>query len=523
MDHSPQTFRYRWAARGDINGFFALAIDNTALLVAMSGILIGVFRMPPEIVLGRMVPGTAAGVLVGDLLYSWLAFRLARRERRQDVCAMPLGIDTPSMFALSFGVVGPAYIATNDARAAWVTGMAVVVVMGAAKLIAALFGEAVRNALPRTALLAALSGVALALIMFLPFMKIFAEPIGGLVALGVILITLVGKQRLPGGFPAVIAAVLAGLAAWGGARMLGYLPPPLPVAGAALGLNLPLPSFAFLDGLADSWRYLPLAIPVAIATVIGGIDNTESAAVAGDRYSTRSILLIEGAATLAAGLCGGVIQNTPYIGHPAYKDMGSRAAYTVATALFIGVGAATGLVGLLIAILPESVVVPVLVFVGLEMGEQTMATAERRHLRAVAFALVPAMANLVNIQIGNVLGAVHADAAALPEDLRHTLQVSAMLGNGFIVTAMLWSAWLIWVIDRKLEKAALACCAAVMLTLFGLIHSPFADGRLFLPWDNDVPAIVYALTVGYALLAGLCLLFARGMRDDANESSATGH
>jgi AGZA family xanthine/uracil permease-like MFS transporter len=103
-------------ARGDVNGFFALAVDNLAMLVAMSGILIGVFRMPGEIVLGRMLPGTALGVLVGDLAYAALAWRLARREQRQDVCAMPLGIDTPSLFALTFGVIGLVHAATGDAH-----------------------------------------------------------------------------------------------------------------------------------------------------------------------------------------------------------------------------------------------------------------------------------------------------------------------------------------------------------------------------------------------------------------------
>ena len=58
-------------------------------------------------------------------------------------------------------------------------------------------------------------------------------------------------------------------------------------------------------------------------TVIGGIDNTESAIAAGDDYRTRDMLLTEAVATVAAGVCGGVIQNTPYIGHPAYKAMGA--------------------------------------------------------------------------------------------------------------------------------------------------------------------------------------------------------
>ena len=90
-------------------------------------------------------------------------------------------------------------------------------------------------------------------------------------------------------------------------------------------MALPWPTLAWLDAL-DQAGYLPLALPFALATVVGGIDNTESAIAAGDEYRTRDILLTEAVATIAAGCCGGVIQNTPYIGHPAYKAMGARAA-----------------------------------------------------------------------------------------------------------------------------------------------------------------------------------------------------
>ena len=54
------------------------------------------------------------------------------------------------------------------------------------------------------------------------------------------------------------------------------------------------------------------------------------------------IIAAEGLATLVGGLFGGVIQSTPYIGHPAYKAMGARAAYTLATALFVGGGGVLG-------------------------------------------------------------------------------------------------------------------------------------------------------------------------------------
>ncbi len=498
-----EPFRYRWAARGDVNGFFALSIDNLALLVSMSGILIGVFGMPADIVLGRMVPGTAVGVLVGDAIYTWLAFRLARQERRHDVCAMPLGIDTPSMFALSFGVVGPAFVITKDGMKAWEVGMAVLVLMGIAKLIASVFGDAIRRILPKTALLGAISAVGIALIMFFPFSKVMAEPIGGFVSLGIVLLTLIGGVRLPARIPAVVASVVAGLAAYTLAKSVGYEPPVIPVTGGTFGLHLPWPSLAFVGGLDLAWQFIPLALPAAFLTIVGGIDVAESAALAGDRYSTRTIILVEGIATLAAAVCGGVVQNTPYIGHPAYKRMGSRAAYTLATGLFISIGAATGLIGVLISALPESIVVPILVYVGLEMSAQAVHESEPKHIQAIALALIPVIANLVNIEMGGVIGVARVDVLALPPDVQRNLTVLTMLGNGFIVTAMIWATWMVWVIDRRLIAATWLCIVSAAMTLVGLIHSPFADGRLFLP-DATTPRIVYALAVGYVLLGALC-------------------
>ena len=71
----------RWYAAGDVNAFFGLALDNLTHLVVLAGLLIGVFGFPADLVLHRMVPGTALGVLVGDLCYTWLAVRLAPRDR----------------------------------------------------------------------------------------------------------------------------------------------------------------------------------------------------------------------------------------------------------------------------------------------------------------------------------------------------------------------------------------------------------------------------------------------------------
>ena len=138
---------------------------------------------------------------------------------------------------------------------------------------------------------------------------------------------------------------------------------------------LPMPVEDWLSWFARSGReaisYLPVAIPLALATVVGGIDCTESAAAAGDDYPTGQIIATEGLATIVGALFGGVIQSTPYIGHPAYKAMGARSAYTLATALFVGAAGIFGYFDWIFFVIPKPVIFPILIFVGLEITSQS--------------------------------------------------------------------------------------------------------------------------------------------------------
>jgi AGZA family xanthine/uracil permease-like MFS transporter len=101
--------RYRWFVAGDLNGFFGLMFDNLTVMSFLAGVLVLAFGYPADVVYGRMFPGTAFGVLFGDLVYTGMAFRLARRTGRQ-VTAMPLGLDTPSTIGLALVVLGPAFV-----------------------------------------------------------------------------------------------------------------------------------------------------------------------------------------------------------------------------------------------------------------------------------------------------------------------------------------------------------------------------------------------------------------------------
>ena len=143
-----------------------------------------------------------------------MAGRLAKQTGRDDVTAMPLGLNAPSIFGMSFGVLGPAYLATHDAYLAWKMGMAVTVLVGVFKIALSFFGNAVRRALPRAALLGSIGGAGLALIALLPMLKMYADPIPGLLAFGVILVSLVGNVKIPGKIPGALASAIVGIAAF---------------------------------------------------------------------------------------------------------------------------------------------------------------------------------------------------------------------------------------------------------------------------------------------------------------------
>lgn len=514
--------RYRIFGLGDINAFFGLMLDNMSCLVIMATILTGAFRMPRDIVLTRMVPGSAMGVLFGDLLYTWMAVRLARRSGSRDVTAMPLGLDTPSTFGLTFGVIGPTYMASGDALLTWQTAMATIVMMGLFKIAASFCGPLLRRVIPRAGLLGSIAAVALLLIAYLPFLRLFSSPVVGFLSLAVVLAALVARLRLPFRLPGAFAGILCGTIAYYILGGTGLLPgsqqfaPHLP----ELRLALPLPTLEFVHGMARALPFLPLAIPFALATVVGGVDVTESAAVAGDDYPTRDILLVEGFATLLAGVCGGVIQSTPYIGHPAYKGMGGRAGYTLATALFIGFGGVCGYLSFFIDLLPEAAVAPILVFIGIEITAQAFEATPARHYRAIALAFLPAVACLLQIEQGLLLGGLGKSAADLAGTAASGHRATIILGNGFIVTSLLWGAAFASLIDHELKRAAVFILACATATLFGVIHSPLESGAMFLPWAPPDP-IAWHLAAGYGVMALVFLFLDRPGNTIANTSSDT--
>jgi AGZA family xanthine/uracil permease-like MFS transporter len=507
-------------------------LDNVANLLMTVSLLNIAFEFPTKIALRNMIPGTALGVLVGDLLFTLLAFRLARQAGRNTITAMPLGLDTPSTLGMIFFVLGPAFVVAKsrglDPEAAaihtWHIGICCIFISGLFKLVCSVGSNWIRRSLPRAGLLGSLAAVALVLISFLPLLEILHSPIVGFVSLSLVLTTLVARVELPWKIPGAIGALLVGGVLYyvlQAAESSHILPEALKLPLEPDAINpaeglfptewLAAFRFEWVGALRESLNYLPIVIPFALATVVGGIDCTESAAAVGDEYDTGQIIAVESLATLLASLCGGVIQTTPYIGHPAYKAMGARAAYVLATALFIGSAGVLGYFGYLYVVIPKVTVYPILIFIGLEIAAQSFHATPVRHYPAVVFACVPALAQLALIFAEKLLPTVNG-----PLDLKTQaeLETIRMLSSGFIVISLIWASLLAALIDHRLRRAAIFVLIAAFLTPFGIMHSPLPGSAMFLPWQltPEFQRPVFQYTLGYLLVAILLFLWSSGVK-----------
>ena len=338
--------------------------------------------------------------------------------------------------------------------------------------------------------------------------------------------TLVAHHPLPGRIPGALAAVLLGVVLYRGFAWLGrslhvtLVPTPEHQPTAAWRLPEFFPEFArswswWQRVFAHAVAQLPVMLPFALATIVGGIDCTESAAAAGDEYDTRSILWTEGLASVLAGLFGGVIQTTPYIGQPAYKAMGGRAAYTLATAVFIGLAGGLGWFAHLFEWLPEAACFPDPGLRGPgDRRRSRSAPRPRGTTRPWHWRCLPALAYMATIPLDIALG---PERQPMPYAASMILALRC-LASGFIVTSLLWASALAAVLDRQMFRAAAYLGVAAVCSLVGVIHSPLSPAVIGWPWDiyaklpqfeNVTPQILcqspYHWAGGYLLAAAALL------------------
>src|SRR3954451_14669929 len=502
----------RWIVRGDIDGFFGLAIDNLVQLLLIDGLCRGVLGFSADLVYGHILPGAAVSILLGNVAYGLQARRLAERTGRTDVCALPYGINTVSLFAHVFLVMLPAKaLATaagvpDPARVAWQAGLFATLCSGLIELACAPVAERVRKATPRAALLSTLAGIALSFISLGFLFRTFARPIVGLTTLAIVMLTYFGrvrfKLRVPGG---VVAVAIGTLLSW----LTGIAPVGARPAGAELHVPVPiLRDLAAAIGGGHLLPYFSVIVAMGLFNVLGSLQNIESAEAAGDPYDTQRALTINGFGSVAAALFGSAFPTTIYIGHPGRKALGARAGYSILNGAFVTAICLTGTLAWIAWAIPIDAGMAIVLWIGMMIVAQAFDATPRAHTPAVVVGLLPGIGAWGALLAKNGLRAagLGGPAGGFTESLVGEFQKNDVwvagafaLEQGFLFTAMVLSAAVVGVIERRWTAAAAWCLCAAVLSATGLMHSyqwTYADTTLKLS-----PA--WPFVFGYAAMAVL--------------------
>ncbi|MDB5294631.1 MAG: regulator [Phycisphaerales bacterium] len=471
---------------GDWNAFFGFGTNILVNLLTLTGLMKFVLKMPDDLIFRRILPATGLMLFLSTVYYAWLAYRLAKRTGRTDVCALPSGISVPHMFIVTFVIMGPIAAKTGNPVKGWEAGLTWVFIQSFVLMVGGFVAPLIRRITPRAALLGTLAGVSVTFIAMRPALEMFLNPVIGFTCFAIILASWFGGVKY-GKVPAGLVAIAVGTVIAWGSNLFGLNYGGLTLKGltdsvTGFGFSLPLPA---LDHVFGGFEFLGVilvtAIPFGIYDLVEALDNVESAEVAGDAFPTTQVLTADGVISLIGCLMGNPFINAVYIGHPGWKAMGGRVGYSAATGLMVLVFALLGIVPVLLAAVPTVAIYPILLYIAMLIGSQAFQETPKAHAPAIVLSLVPHLAAWAVTLINGALAAagtvVPALAAADLDKLVGNMRNEGVLynglhvlGGGSILGGLVFGAIAVFIIDRRFKNAAYFALAGAVMTFFGFMH-----------------------------------------------------
>jgi len=499
---------------GDWNAFFGFGTNILVNMLVLTGLLRFVLKMPDSLVFGRILPALGLMMCLSTMYYAWLAYRLAQKTGRDDVCALPSGVSVPHMFIVTFVIMLPILLKTNDPIKAWEAGLTWVFIQSFILMAGGFIAPYVRKITPRAALLGTLAGISIAFISMRPAFEMFVTPVIGLTCFAIILVSWFGGVRYYKGIPAGLVAIIVGAAiAWGstalGLNIGGMSLAKLGDAFSGIGFSVPIPA---VDHVFSGFQFIGVilvtAIPFGVYDLIEATNNVESAEAAGDSFPTTRVLTADGVVSCIGALMGNPFINAVYIGHPGWKAMGGRIGYSAATGVMVIVLSWLGIISLLLNLVPVVAISPILLYIGMLIGAQAFQTSPKTHAPAIVLALTPHCAAWAKVLVDGALTAAGTSVTAVGLDklagVGVLYQGLAVLGEGSILTGLVLAAMTVFIIEREFMKASAFALSGAVLTYFGFMHGPAVGiGGGF--------GVTPGLALAYAIIAVFLFVLSRGV------------
>jgi adenine/guanine/hypoxanthine permease len=462
--------RLEWwsAGQGDIDATVAQVGFNIAQMI-IPVFLLASAGVPLQFSIARLLPGYALGFVVGSFGLCFLAIRLARRENRADVTAHVYGNNVPAIISYTLSIMLPVYLRTHDPVEAWRMGAAAVVWTGLIKLAAAPFAGIIQRKIPQAASMTVFGAAMYSYLALVLLQRVFDQPVVGLVALAIIMVSVAGipftRHRIPPFVVAWLVPLIIGIA-------LGYVHPAWP------GLRLEAPWVASLEpirALGTVLPYLSVIAPMAIYQVLQDIAAVTGGNAVGDVYDARSILCCDGLGTLICGLAGSSVVPVVYALHPPYKHLGARTGFSFWTAVIFLIIVAGGLSFFFAQLFPWAILSAMIAYITVGVGTTTLRRVDPKYTAAVLLGFVLPAGAVVSASITSALPSLGLSPTApmVQAALNRSIYWTSVqaLGNGFLFLVLIASAVITELINRNFGRAAIWCAIATAFSWFGLLHS----------------------------------------------------
>lgn len=489
--------KYPFFVKADFSSLLFLFFDNLSSLLGILLALLDVGRIirgwapgSPGVaewdamIFGRVVPGIGIAIMVGNLWYAWMAFKLAAYEKRTDVTALPYGINTPAGFLTAFSImlpVGFKYFGETDmevwADKSWKAAASATFIGGLFEIAGAWIGPFIARLFSRAALWCPVGCVGFVWLGMVPFIAVMREPIIGILPLAITFVGFFGNRGLGFGFLGIphfknISFVfIVGFGVifkWAG---LGKFNPPVDAMWATVkqrwddyaGLNKMGP-FISLGGMTDLETGLTIVFPVALQSFIETMENIELAAQKGDQYNMREAMIADGMGTCLGACFGAVLPTTCYIGHSRHKKIGATAGYSIVNAFLYLILCNSGLFGVISALVDDVSVGCSLIAVGLIIMQDAIEYSHPRHIPAFCCGLFFVIADPWNFDMRA------QDTTYCTRSTARMQGIKNMWPGGGIMCSIMVTQILCDLIDAKFLHGAAFSFVSIFLSLFGLMH-----------------------------------------------------
>lgn len=468
--------------KADLDASIGVFFDGFSKVIVAIAILAGTFGLDGTTIFGTMMPGVFLTVFLlnGGL---WLYYRKIAADRGDpNLTAIPAGLQAGRMFIWLYSIMLPVFLSTGDAKLAFWTGVLAHLVSGVIFIIGAFVMPLIMKIVPAGALFGSLAGGAMAFLIMQSMNGVLKMPLVGWLSLIVLFVIYLGKVKVK--LPAALIAIVIGSGvAWiSGAMGFGAVTDSL----SNLSFYLPKVTFGIFspEVINSMVPFLPIIIVFSLNEVITGVQAVEQAKECGDTYfTTTAPLVLCGVSSIVGACFGNPLAVGLYWGYPGWKQMESGTGYHLGIVGLYGLVGLTGLSAIINAFIPEAVVLPILVFVGISSYSQAFEVTEKKYFPAVIMASLPVVMDFIvdNMKEGALPGFTAFDA-----------------GSAFV--GLLVGCVFVFIIDNNWKNAAITNLIALALTGIGMIHSPGILGTQTYHPEMGFIQVYVVLTIAFTIM-----------------------